>query len=76
MKKQFKVIYFFLKKFLHTYFLWKKGFLPDLFQKWSSIGVNHVISIIMFSRVFHEIQDGEIEKYPELNVNHKYSIFF
>jgi hypothetical protein len=29
------------------------GFLPELFHKWKEIGTNHVVSIVMFSRVFY-----------------------
>lgn len=30
------------------------GFLEELFQKWKSVGNNHVVSIILFSRIYHE----------------------
>ncbi|TPX43357.1 hypothetical protein SeLEV6574_g05108 [Synchytrium endobioticum] len=29
------------------------GFLPDLFNRWKEIGVNHVVSIVLFARVFY-----------------------
>jgi hypothetical protein len=32
------------------------GFLPDLFQRWKEIGVNHVVSIVLFSRIFFKSQ--------------------
>jgi DEP domain-containing protein 5 len=30
------------------------GFLPELFSKWKAIGASHVVSIVMFSRVFYQ----------------------
>ncbi|TPX31002.1 hypothetical protein SmJEL517_g05555 [Synchytrium microbalum] len=33
------------------------GFLPDLFGRWKDIGVNHVVSIVLFARVFYS-KDG------------------
>ena len=30
-----------------------RGFLPDLFQKWKVCGANHVVSIILFTRILY-----------------------
>ncbi|KAJ3336260.1 vacuolar membrane-associated protein iml1, partial [Entophlyctis luteolus] len=32
----------------------KDGFLPELFAKWKSVGTNHVVSIVLFSRIFYK----------------------
>ena len=31
-----------------------RGFLPDLFQRWRSLGTNHVVSIVLFTRVIYD----------------------
>lgn len=35
------------------------GFLPDLFSRWKTSGSNHVVSIILFSRIFYEKEKEE-----------------
>jgi hypothetical protein len=35
------------------------GFLPELFSKWKQVGTNHVVSIVMFARVWYDFHyDG------------------
>jgi hypothetical protein len=36
------------------------GFLPDLFARWKQMGNNHVLSIVLFSRIFYN--DGNANK--------------
>lgn len=34
------------------------GFLPDLFARWKQMGNNHVLSIVLFSRIFYNDANG------------------
>ncbi|KAI8576187.1 hypothetical protein K450DRAFT_274948 [Umbelopsis ramanniana AG] len=43
------------------------NFLPDLFNRWSSISTNHVVSIVLFSRVFYSATD-DVGDDPSVNV--------
>lgn len=43
------------------------NFLPDLFNRWSSTGTNHVVSIVLFSRVFYSDTDN-VSDDPSVNV--------
>lgn len=39
------------------------GFLPELFQRWKSMGTNHVVSIVMFARVLYpQDENADVEK--------------
>ncbi|KAJ3193213.1 vacuolar membrane-associated protein iml1, partial [Irineochytrium annulatum] len=35
------------------------GFLPELFSSWKRIGTNHVVSIVLFARIFFDEQQSE-----------------
>ncbi|KAJ3396155.1 vacuolar membrane-associated protein iml1 [Lobulomyces angularis] len=34
------------------------GFLPDLFKKWKTSGCNHIVSIMLFTRIFYSEKEG------------------
>lgn len=38
-----------------------QGFLPELFSRWSESGTNHVVSIVLFTRVLYEGNDMNVE---------------
>ncbi|CAG8501790.1 8084_t:CDS:2 [Funneliformis mosseae] len=33
------------------------GFFTELFQRWKDLGTNHVVSIVLFTRIFYEYED-------------------
>ncbi|KAL1922356.1 uncharacterized protein VTP21DRAFT_9895 [Calcarisporiella thermophila] len=41
------------------------GFLPQLFEKWRELNMNHIITIIMFTRVFYEEED--VQNFQDLS---------
>ncbi|WFD34191.1 vacuolar membrane-associated protein iml1 [Malassezia cuniculi] len=40
------------------------GFLPELYSKWQKIGTNHVVSIVLFARVFYEESERNLSTLP------------
>ncbi len=38
------------------------GFLPDLFSRWKQMGNNHVVSIVLFSRIFYNDTSAEKQR--------------
>jgi len=43
-----------------------QGFLPDLFAKWKENGANHVVTIVLFTRVLYAVRPFGTEKDPAL----------
>ncbi|KYR02324.1 DEP domain containing protein [Tieghemostelium lacteum] len=54
------------------------GFLKSLFQRWKSLSVNHTITIILFSRTFHESTEilNEINNIPRNSQGKLYQDFY
>ncbi|KAG9288504.1 hypothetical protein G9A89_015710 [Geosiphon pyriformis] len=38
------------------------GFLPDLFHRWKEMGTNHVVSVVLFSRIFYEYDENLVKE--------------
>lgn len=46
------------------------GFLPELFERWKTGGTNHIVSIILFARVFYnEVEPETPDKVDNLSPN-------
>ena len=43
------------------------GFLPELFQRWKEVGTNHVVSIVLFSRVIYPLHPNSFDGNNYLN---------
>lgn len=56
-----------------------EGFLPELFSKWDQVGTNHVVSIVLFSRVLYdaeEIKQLALEKDQNLLKHQELGFFY
>ncbi|CAG8452402.1 12536_t:CDS:2 [Ambispora gerdemannii] len=38
------------------------GFLPEFFQRWKEVGTNHVVSIVLFSRIFYDYDEDLVNE--------------
>ncbi|KAJ3159387.1 vacuolar membrane-associated protein iml1 [Geranomyces michiganensis] len=38
------------------------GFLPQLFAKWKAAGANHVVSIVLFSRIYYQTAESDAQE--------------
>lgn len=53
------------------------GFLPELQRKWCKIGTNHVVSIVLFARVFYDELENNMELPVERDaIGRKYVDYF
>lgn len=41
-------------------------FLEDLFMRWSKIGTNHLVTLVLFSRVFYSAEEAKTVPPPVL----------
>jgi hypothetical protein len=54
-----------------------QGFLPELFSNWSLIGVNHLVSIVLFTRVyFEDLSADDVGSHPSICIDHRFLAFF
>lgn len=44
------------------------GFLPELFSKWKETGANHVVSIILFARIFYPDQKDSLSAFAKMDL--------
>jgi len=50
-----------------------EGFLPELFSNWSLIGVNHLVSIVLFTRVnFEDLSPEDLSSHPAISVDNRF----
>ena len=49
------------------------GFLPELFSNWSAIGVTHIVSVVLFSRIYYDdLTEQDFAEHPGISVDHRF----